>query len=386
MKTLTLVDAVERARGIAKQVLAPQAPLIDKEARWPEEGLRALQAAGLGGLVVPERAGGLGLGLEALATICEELGRACASTAICFGMHCVGSAVIAAKATDDQRRRYLEPIARGAHLTTLAVSEPGTGAHFYLPETKLTKVGDSFIAEGEKTFVTNGGHADSYVISTGAADPQAAPGSFSCFVMPHDAPGLRWEGRWDGWGMRGNSSLRAVLAKVQVSARDLLGAEGDETWYIFHVVAPFFLVAMAATYTGIAAQALDETREHLCERVHSPTGQPLASNPIVQHRFGTLWAQVERTRSLLRAAARKGDSGAADALPALCSAKAEVAEAADRVTADCMTLQGGRAYADGATIHRHYRDARAAHVMTPTTDLLRTWAGRSLLGLPLLGP
>ena len=376
----------QSARRIAAEVLAPHADEIDRDALWPEAGMRALQKAGLGGLVVPTESGGHGLGLAALAEVCEELGRGCSSTAICFGMHSVGAAVIASKATDAQKVRYLEPIARGEHLTTLALSEPGTGAHFYLPQATLTKrSAEIFVVDGQKSFVTNGGHADSYVISTRAAHEDAAPGLFSCLVMPRQAPGLRWEGTWNGWGMRGNSAIRAELTGLEVPAADLLGREGDETWYVFNVVAPFFLVAMAGTYLGIAAAALDEAREHLLRRVHAHTGQELARNPIVQHRFGELWAHVERTRSLVREASRKGDLRADDALPALCSAKAEVAECVEHVTAECMTLMGGIGYADGSRIHRLYRDARAAHVMSPTTDLLRTWTGRAVLGLPLLG-
>jgi alkylation response protein AidB-like acyl-CoA dehydrogenase len=378
-------EVVEVAAAIASDVLAPHAARVDRDAAWPEAGIRALQGAGLGGLVVPRDAGGHGLGLLALVEVCEVLGRQCASTAISFGMHLVGSAVIAAKATADQRARYLEPIARGEHLTTLAVSEPGTGAHFYIPETRLERREDGFVLTGDKSFVTNGGRADSYVVSAAARDADAAPGEFSCLVVSGGAPGLSWQAPWDGWGMRGNSARSAALRDVAVPRADLLGSEGDEIWYIFHVVAPYFLMAMTGTYLGVAQAALDEAREHLGGRSYAHTGSPLAHQPVLQHRLGALWAQVQRTRSLARDAARMGDEGHPEALPALCSAKAEVAETVDRVTADAMTLLGGRGYAEGSRIHRHYRDARAAHVMAPTTDMLRTWTGRFVLGLPILG-
>ena len=97
-----LVAVLAQAQEIAREVAAPRAAEVDRESRWPEHSLRALQHAGLGGLVIPRRAGGLGQGLVGLARVCEILGRSCASTAICFAMHCVGSAVISAKATEDQ--------------------------------------------------------------------------------------------------------------------------------------------------------------------------------------------------------------------------------------------------------------------------------------------
>jgi alkylation response protein AidB-like acyl-CoA dehydrogenase len=374
-----------RAQEVAHDVVATHAVQVDAQAQWPEASLRALQAAGLGGLVIPQMAGGLGGGMLTLVQVCEILGQHCSSTALCFGMHCVGSAVIAAKATGDQRERYLLPISQGQHLTTLVLSEPGTGSHFYLPQTQLAHESPSqFRVTGNKTFVTSGGHADSYVISTVAADPYAPPGQFSCVIVPGDTPGLRWGEPWRGLGMRGNSSRTLSLDHVPVPRSNLLGNEGDEIWYIFAVVAPYFLMAMAGTYLGIAQAALDEARHHLTSRIYSHTGGSLAQEPILQHRFGTLWAQVERTRQLIYMAAQKGDQGDPQALPSLTSAKAEVAECAVQVVNDAMTLMGGITYREGGRMERLLRDARAAHVMSPTTDILRLWTGRAVLEQPLL--
>lgn len=380
----TLEEVVRRARAVAEEVLAPQAESVDRDARWPEEGMRALQATGLGGLVVPRSAGGLGMGLSGLAQVCEALGGACASTAISFGMHNVAAAVIAAKATAEQVRDYLEPIARGQHLSTLALSEPGSGVHFYLPETRLSRVEDGLHIRGQKSFVTNGSHADSYVVSAVALDEETSIGEFSCVLVPRQADNLRWGPAWDGLGMRGNDARTLELADVAVPRRNLLGREGDQIWYFFHVVAPYFLVAMAGTYLGVATAALELARLHLGERRYSHRGSGLAQEPVLQHRLGVIWAQVARTRALVHYAAEAGDRGADDALPALCSAKAEVAECAVDVVNEVMTLLGGKGYGADSLVHRLLRDARAAHVMSPTTDLLRTWTGRALLDVPLL--
>lgn len=383
---MTLDEAVQRAATLARETLAPNAEEVDAQARWPEEGLRALQRAGLGALVVPRESGGQGQGLLALAKVCEALALACPSTAICYGMHCVAAAVIAAKATADQKERYLRPIAEGRHLTTLALSEPGTGVNFYLPQVPMVaETRDLFRVSGVKTFVTNGGHADSYVMSAVTAETRAAPGEFSCFLVARDAPGVAWGPAWAGWGMRGNSATSATLSDVAVPRRDLLGSEGDEIWYVFNVIAPYFIVAMAGTYLGIAAAALEDGRAHVLQRLYQHSGATLSQNPLVQHRLGELWAAVERTRALLYSAGEKGDAGAPDALLALCSSKAEVAGCAETVTSAVMNLLGGQGYREQSRIQRLLRDARAAHVMSPTTDLLRSWTGRAFLGLPLLG-
>jgi alkylation response protein AidB-like acyl-CoA dehydrogenase len=376
-------EAVARARTVAQDVVAPRVTQTDSGV-WPEHGLRALQQA-LGGLVVPRDVGGAGLGLRAVAGVCEAVGQVCASTALCFGMHHVAAAVIAAKATERQRKEFLTPIAAGDHLTTLALSEPGTGAEFWLPQTAITSDGDGWLVSGEKSFVTNGSRADSYVVSTVAADPGAPAGEFSAVVVWNDTPGLTWHGGWDGIGMRGNSSLAARLDDVRIGEDALLGAPGDQIWYVFEVVAPYFLTAMAGTYLGVAEAALGEATAHLKQRRHTHSGRSLAAEPVLQHRLGVLWAQLQATRRLVYWAAEEADAGGAEALPALAAAKAQVADCAVEVTNEAMTLVGGIGYRDRHPLERHLRDARAAHVMSPTTDILRTWTGRALLDVPLLG-
>jgi alkylation response protein AidB-like acyl-CoA dehydrogenase len=380
-----LKSTVARAREIAGTVVARDAAEVDAQARWPEAGLRALQREGLGGLVVPARSGGLGLGLLALAQVCEELGQECASTAISFGMHCVASAVIAAKATPFQQEHYLGPIAAGHHFTTLALSEPGSGSHFYFPQTRLVAESPAtYRVRGKKVFATSGGHADSYVVSTVAADAEAPPGHFSCVLVAAGAQRMMWGPPWDGLGMRGNSSRSVELDDVAVPKQDLLGEEGDQIWYVFEVVAPYFLMAMAGTYLGVAASALGEATRHLGRRTYSHSGAKLGHHPILQHRLGSLWALVQRTRRIVYWAAAEADERGPEALPGLCAAKAEVADCVVEVVNEAMTMAGGSAYRDGARLGRLLRDARAAHVMAPTTDILRTWTGRAVLGLPLL--
>jgi alkylation response protein AidB-like acyl-CoA dehydrogenase len=379
-----LRELVERAREIASGVVARNAEGEDAEARWPEPAMRELAAAGLLGLNVPEELGGHGEGMTALVAVAEVLAQESPSTALCFAMHCVGTAVIAAKATEYQREAYLRPIARGEHVTTLALSEPGTGLHFYIPQTRLVPGPDGFQLQGTKSFITNGGHADSYVVSTLGIDPAGGDGSFSCVIVDADTPGLEWQDAWLGLGMRANSSRTLRLDNACVPARNLLGQEGDQVWYVFEVVAPYFLMAMAGTYAGVAASALGIAREHLGERRHAHTGELLGAQPVLAHRLGDLWIEVARTRELVYAAANAGDVGSPDALPAILGCKAAAGDAAVRVTNEAMTLAGGLGYRANGKLARLLRDARASHVMAPTTDLLKTWLGRALIRLPLV--
>lgn len=380
-----LAALLARVQDIAREVVAPRSADTDTNALWPETGLRAMQDAGYGGFVVPKRLGGDGHGLFALTRVCEILGHECASTAICFGMHAVGSSVIAANATQDHREKYLTPICEGRHITTLSLSEAGTGSHFYLPQTSLEAVeDDQFILTGTKTFVTNGSCADSYVVSVVAAEPDAPVGQFSCVIVDKDAEGIVWGAPWDGLGMRGNSSRSMELRRVRLPRSSLLGNEGDQIWYTFNVIMPYFLVAMGGTFLGVASAAIDEARNHLLRRYHSHTGANLAQNSVLQHRLAVLWGSLERTRRLVYHAAQSFDAGEPDALISVMAAKAEVADNVVTMVNEAMTFTGGIGYRRGSKLHRMLRDARAAHLMSPTTDILRVWIGRALLGQPLL--
>ncbi len=375
-----LKPLVAAARSACDGTIAAHAQRVDADACWPAESMRALADAGLMGLNVPVRLGGHGQGMVALSLICETVAGACSSTAMCYAMHCVATAVIAAKATPDQEERYLRPIAAGRHICTLSLSETATGSQFYFPQTKLKRMDDGFLVTGEKAFVTNGGHADSYVVS--AESPSGAAGDFSCLLVDRDA-GMQWLDPWRGFGMRGNSSRGMRLADVHVPRANLLGAEGDQVWYVFEVVAPFFIMGMAGTYLGVATSALDATIQHLRARTHA-TGDALAQSPVIQQRLAELYMDLQRTRALVHAAALAGDNGEPDALPLILSAKVAAAETAVALTNGAMTLCGGIGYRDDARLSRLLRDARAAPVMAPTSDQLRAWTARALLGLPLL--
>lgn len=375
---------LKKAEDIAKGVLAVNADRVDRDSVWPEEGFKTLLSEGFGGLVVPRQYGGKGQGLLTLAQVCEQLSRECASTGICYGMHCVGSSVIAANATASQCETFLTPICEGKHVTTLSLSESGTGSYFYLPQTSIVAMpSDCYGLNGEKVFVTNGGFADSYVVSAVAGAREAPAGQFSCIVVPSETPGLSWDGAWNGVGMRGNSSRTMTLRNARVPRANLLGREGDQIWYVFNVITPFFMIAMSGTYLGIAASALDEARAHIMNRRHVHTSA-LSHAPIIQHRFGSLWTMLERARRLVYGAAASFDNGESGALLSIMASKIEVAESAVTIVNEAMSLTGGRGYAEASKMSRHLRDVRAVHLMAPTTDLLKTWIGKSLLGIPLL--
>ena len=380
MAALTREQAAlqDSARRIAASDLLSGADKIDRERSYPSENLKALADAGLMGILVPLDHGGRGGTLTDLAVVCEQLGWGCASTAMCFLMHACGCAVIASRATKEQAERWLRPAARGEALATLAFSERGSGAHFYSPEIKAERRDGAFYLKGRKSFVTSGGHAQLYPVLVNAS---GAPGMDILAVTP-DLPGVSFEGLWDGLGMAGNSSITMVLSDVAVPVDNLLGKEGDGQDVVFGVVAPTFLVGLAAVNVGISQAALDSAVEHARGRRY-PTGESLAEVQIIQTYLAEMSSATQAARQLVMEAARAADDGEGSALPMVMQAKVVATEASRKVTDQAMQVGGGQAYGRHLPIERHWRDARVGSVMAPTNEVLKEWLGKLLTGLPL---
>lgn len=367
-----------KAREIAETTLRAKAEEVDRKRAYPKTGLTALGKAGLMGTLVPDASGGLGGTLTDLAQACESLGWGCASTAMCFLMHACGTAVIGAKATDEQAAAWLKPAAKGKAIATLAFSERGTGAHFYAPEISATTKNGSFVLSGRKSFVTSGGHASLYPVLVNAS---GEPGLDVIVVTP-ELGGVAFEGTWDGIGMAGNSSIAMTLDDVHVPRSNIVGAEGDGQSLVFDVVAPTFLIGLAGVNIGIGQAALEEAAAHAKARRY-PTGQTLAEVQAIQMGLADMSIAVEGARRLLQEAARAADAGEEAALPLVMQAKIAATEAAAAVTDRAMRIGGGQAYSRSLPLERHWRDARAGAVMAPTNDVLREWLGKILTGLPL---
>ncbi len=371
------VDGVlAEVRGLAQTLIAPRAAETDRESRFPDEQLSALGPVGALGLLVPREHGGLGAGLVALANACEAVGAACASTGMVFLMHSVAAGTIAGGG-GESAARLLEGMASGELLGTLAFSERGTGAHFYAPELRAERRDGTVHVSGRKSFVTAAGYADVMLVLL-----QSEGEGLDCYVVRKDAPGVRVEGQWEGLGMRGNSSIAVELENVALGSEARVGEAGAGAGLVFGVVAPRFLVGLAAVNVGIAQAALSCSLEHAKARRY-PDGTALVEVAPVQHALADMDIDVRAARALLQDAARLGDGGDEGALVALMEAKVLCTDTAARVTQAALEVCGGQGYTPALPIERHLRDARAGAVMAPTNGVLRTWSAKAIAGLPV---
>jgi alkylation response protein AidB-like acyl-CoA dehydrogenase len=363
-------------QDIAQAQIAPRAVEIDGESRFPEENARALAEIGALGLLVGPEHGGSGGGLGALAEACETVGGACASTGMILLMHNVAAATVAGGGgpfADELLRR----MARGDALGTLAFSERGTGSHFYAPELRAERRAGSIYVNGRKAFVTSGGHADVMLVLL-----QGEGEDLDCYAVEKTAAGVTFDGRWDGLGMRGNSSIAVEFDEVTVDPNAVIGEAGGGANLVFGVVAPTVLVGLAAVNLGIARAALEAAVEHAGSRRY-PDGSSLAEVPTVQHGLANMDLKARAARALLHEAAAKADAGDADALVPLMESKVLCTDTAAEVTQSALEVCGGQGYTTSLPIERHLRDARAGAVMAPTNGVLRTWSGKAIAGLPV---
>jgi alkylation response protein AidB-like acyl-CoA dehydrogenase len=365
--------------------IAAAAGAVDRDGRFPDEALQALARDGLLALGVPPAHGGPGGGpVEVIAAV-EAVAGACASAGMVYVMHLVATqTVLAAMDRTDSApaRETLEAIVRGEHLSTLAYSERGSRGHFWAQTSRAREDGDAVIIDADKTFSTGAGHVDSYVVATGAPgadDPLVT----ELYLVPSDAPGLSVTRRFDGLGLRGNASAPLELRGVRVGADRRLGAPAGGLALMLEVTLPWFALGSAACSVGIAGAAVAAAVAHATRSRLEHLDETLADIPGVRARLAQAAIGHAESRALLYEVARQVAARAPEAQAGVLALKAATAEMAGRVTDLCLRIGGGAAYSKAGPLERHFRDARAASVMSPTTDVLHDFLGKAMCGQEL---
>jgi len=373
----TAEKVLKSIHKVSQDVIAGSAAGVDRKRAFPQTNLDALSKAGAFGLMLAPSSGGAGGSLATLAEACETVGSACSSTAMVLLMHLVTTATVAAGGGAIAKKATGQ-FAKGKALGTLAFSENETGAHFYAPELKAVHNNGSVVVNGKKSFVTSGGQADYYMILA----QSESEGGANAYLIDKSTQGIKFSGKWQGLGMAGNSSIAMQLDNVKLGPDALVGAEGKAGDLVFGVVAPFFLVGLAAVNVGIAAAAMAAAINHAVNRRY-PDGGSLAEIQYIQHLIADMDMRTRTARLLVAEAARLGDAADPGALVPIMEAKVAATEAAGAVTEAALKVTGGRGYTPDLPIERLMRDAHAGQIMAPTNAVLRNWIGKALAGLPV---
>jgi alkylation response protein AidB-like acyl-CoA dehydrogenase len=376
-------DLLVENEKLAKELLASNADDVDRGRRFPRQNIQELGRSGLLGLVVPLEYGGTGAGILEMAQVLERMAQACPSTAMVMLMHYCGTAVVAAKGSATLKHSLLPAIARGEHLTTLAFSEAGSGGHFYMPVSQVRRNGHGLRLTARKTFVTSAGEADSYVVSSRKAGA-SGPTDLDLYLVAKGTKGFEVEKPFEGLGLAGNASAPMKLEEVGLEEEKRLGNEGSGFQTMMEVVLPHFQVGVAAVSLGIATAAFQAASAHVVARKYEHAGgSTLAAIPRVQFLAAEMALELRSARAYLGETIRRIAAGDPEAMLDVLGVKARAAEAALAVASRAMTLGGGAAFGRRGGLERMFRDAQAASVMAPTTDVLKEFLGKACLGVPL---
>jgi alkylation response protein AidB-like acyl-CoA dehydrogenase len=368
------------------EAIAADAQAVDAEGRFPRVAIGELARAGLLGVGLPQSLGGAGGGPLEFVEVVEQVAGACASTGMVYVMHVVGAQTLLAGAGEEgatgPQREALEAMAAGRHLTTLAYSERGSRGHFWAQVSHAVEDGDGLVVDADKTWATSAGHADSYVLAVGAPNTDD-PLSTELYLVSADADGVTIPAHFDGLGMRGNASAPLRVRGLRLGAQQRLGDEASGFGLMMTATLPWFTLGSAACSVGIAAAALEAAIAHATRARLEHEDASLAQIPGVRARLAYARVRLRESRALLRevaAAVARDDPSAQEGVLAV---KASAAEMAIEVTDLAMRVGGGAAYSKHGPLERHLRDARAAAVMAPTTELLHDFLGKAITGQEL---
>jgi alkylation response protein AidB-like acyl-CoA dehydrogenase len=370
-------EFVATLERICTDVVRPEAAAVDRQAAFPERGVKALAAAGLMGAVSARDVGGLGLGFRGAATVVERLAQECGSTAMVVGMHYCGATVLEAFGSREVR----QAVASGSHLSTLAFSEAGSRSHFWAPVSTATRENGDIALSARKSWITSASKATAYVWSS---QPLNAGGGLSTlWLVPSRTPGIQIQGAFDGLGLRGNDSSPVSADAVRVPESAMLGEDGKGFDIMMSAVLPMFNVLNAACSVGIMESAVQQTAQHASGVRYAHLGSALADLPTIRNYIARMRVKADMARTLLDDTIAALEGGRPDAMLRVLSCKAAAGEAVIEVVETAMRVCGGAAFRKDVAVERHFRDAHAAGVMGPTTDVLYDFIGKAVCGQPL---
>ena len=364
-------------RDFAERELAPHSREWDERQGFPREVFAKLGGLGLTGACWPEEYGGSGLSTVDWAIVMEELARADAGVALSLAAHhSLCSAHIHLAGTDEQKRRFLPPLARGEQVGCWGLTEPGSGSDAGGMRTTAARDGDHWVLNGGKTFITNGGLADTAVVMA-VTDRGAGKKGISAFVVERGTPGFRSGKKEDKLGVRSSDTSELVFEDCWVEAANLFGSEGMGFIDTLKILDKG-RVGIAAFSVGIAQAALEASIRYAKER--KQFGHPIADFQAVQFKVAEMATKTEAGRLLTWRAAAMADAGLFYIIESS-MAKVFASEAAVEIALEAIQIHGGYGYVKDYPVERYLRDAKIGTIGEGTSEVQRLVIARQLLHL-----
>lgn len=362
-------------REFAEKEVAPIAIEIDEEHRFPEENVAKMQELGFFGIPFDEEYGGIGLDTLTYVLCVEELSKACASTGVIVSAHTSLCADAINKfGNEEQKEKYLTPLASGEKLGAFALTEPDAGTDASGQKTTAVKDGDEYVLNGSKIFITNAGYADTYVVFAMTDKSQGTKG-ISAFIVEKGTPGFDFGAKEDKMGIKASSTMELVFRDCRIPAANLLGEEGKGFKYAMQTL-DGGRIGIAAQALGIAEGALNKAIKYVKER--QQFGRPIAKFQNTQFKLAEMAIDIESARHLVYKAATLKDSGESYTVAAA-EAKLKAARVAMDVTTKAVQLFGGYGYSKEYEVERMMRDAKITEIYEGTSEVMLMVVGGSLL-------
>ena len=362
-------------RDFAEKEIVPIAQEMDEKGEFPWETIRKMAPLGLLGLPIPEEYGGAGADSVSFAIALEEIARASGSIAITLDAHTsLASEPIYLFGSEEQKRKYLVPLARGEKLGAFGLTEPEAGSDAGATKTRAVLDGDEWVINGQKIFITNGSIAGVVVI-TAVTDPEKGTRGISSFIVEQGTPGFRPGRDEEKMGLKGSVTSELFFEDCRVPKENLLGQEG-QGFKQFLITLDGGRIAIAAMALGLAQAAFEKAVAYSKER--GQFGQPIANFQAIQWMIADMATEIDAARLLVYRAAWLKDQGVRFTREAAI-AKLYASETAERVCYKALQIHGGYGYTKDYDVERMYRDQRLCAIGEGTNEIQRLVIARQVL-------
>ncbi|GIG89431.1 acyl-CoA dehydrogenase family protein [Plantactinospora endophytica] len=365
----------EAVREICDAKVAPNAAEADETGEFPKASYDALKAADFHAPHIPEEYGGAGADALATAIVIEEVARACAASSLIPAVNKLGTMPLLLAASDELKRRYLPPVARGEAMFSYCLSEPEAGSDAASMLTRAVRDGDDYVLNGVKRWITNAGVSEYYTVFA-ATDPAARSRGISAFVVEKSDPGVSFGAPEKKLGIKGSPTREVYLDNVRIPADRMIGEPGSGFGTAMRTL-DHTRVTIAAQAVGIAQGALDYAKAYVQER--RQFGKAVAEFQGIQFMLADMGMKLEAARQLTYAAAGKSERGDADLTYFGAAAKCFASDAAMEITTDAVQLLGGYGYTRDYPVERMMRDAKITQIYEGTNQVQRIVVARQLL-------
>lgn len=364
----------ELARDFAQNEIAPLAPELDRTEKYPYDLLKKAHKLGLLNLTIGDAYGGGGLGWLESCIVGEEFAAACAGVTTAMNANELALTPLELAASEEQKKKFICPIAKDGGLAAFCVTEPGAGSDVAAMRTRAVKSGNEYILNGTKHFITNGDVAQ--LLSVFAmTDPEKKHRGMSLFAVSADTPGISRRHMGEKMGHRASDTAEIVFEDVHVPAANLIGKEGDA----FKVAMETFdrtRIGIGAAGVGVARAAMDASIKFVKER--QQFGTAVANFQGLQFMLADMAMKIETARTYVYYAAwqvdRKMPYSYATAI-----AKAYASDVAMQVTSDAVSLHGGYGYYADYKVEKYMRDAKLLQIYEGTNQIQRVVIAKALL-------